>query len=110
MEFILGQSSRFTLCTRFSTLTDELSKLTVHDTSVVVVSCLTGIVLSLATTQDTKGAIEKATGMLGSVIRELVRSSNGHIKVMIAPCTPRTTQDFATRSRFAQVYRLQLIF
>jgi len=103
MEFILGQPSRFILCTRFTSLTDELSKLTVHDTSVVVISCLTSIVLSLAATQDTKSSIEKATGMLSSVVREVIRSSNGQIKVLIAPCTPRTTQDFATHSRFTQV-------
>ena len=99
----MGKPSRFIQCTRFTLLTNELSKLTIHDTSVVVVSCLTGIVLSLAATQDSKSSVEKAMGMLSSVIRDLVRSSGGQIKVLIAPCTPRSTSDFATHSRFALV-------
>lgn len=104
MEYILGQPTRFALCSRYTVLTDEISKLTRDNTRTLVISCLTGIVASLTTAQDVKVALEKAMTSLGAVLREMVRTNVG-CKVYIAPCTPRDVQDFGTHSSFALVLR-----
>jgi hypothetical protein len=103
MELILGQQSRVVACSRFTVLSDELTKITANDTKVVIISCLTNIVLSLMTTQDIKTSVEKAMNTLGSVIRTVVAASHGNIKILVAPCTPRTTVDFSIHSKYALV-------
>jgi hypothetical protein len=94
IDAILGQPSRFVYCTRYTGLTDELSRLTNDtDTKVVVISCLTGIVVNLTTTSDVPAAIEKAMGTLGMVIKDVVRNSS-RIKLYISRCTTRNIQNF----------------
>ena len=102
MENIVGQPSRFVLCTRYTMLTDELSKLTRDTTRVVVVSCLTNIVATLASAPDVRSALSKAMSSLGAVLKDLVRTNVG-IRVFVAPCTARTTPDFGTHADYALV-------
>jgi hypothetical protein len=84
-------------------LTDEISKLTSDGgTRTLIISCLTGIVAGLTSAQDVKGAFEKAMTTLAAVMRELVRTNAG-IRIFVAPCTPRSTPDFATHAEFALV-------
>ncbi len=94
MTAILGQPARYINCTKYTTLTDELSRL-INDlaTRVVVISSLTGIVVNLTGTSEVKTAIERAMGSLASAIKELVLS-NSSIRIYIAPCTPRTLPQF----------------
>jgi hypothetical protein len=106
MENILGQPSRFIYCTRFTVLTDELSKLT-KDTSTLVISCLASVVSNLTTSADVKTALETAMTSLGSMLRELVSEQPG-LRVIIVHCTPRGTPDFETHSTFAMVISKKL--
>ncbi len=103
VEGILGQPIRFIHCTRYTTLTDELSKLAI-DTSVkyLVVSSLTNIVVNLTTVSDIRSAIEKAMSSLGAVVRDLVRT-HVDLRVFIGPCTPRTIKDFKEHAQYALV-------
>ncbi len=104
----MGQPTRFSHCSRYTTLTDEISKLgTDVITKVLVVSSLTNVVLNLMNATDVKTAIEKGMGALGAVVREAVRSNIG-LRVFIAPCTPRNTQGFKDHARFALVRKLDL--
>jgi hypothetical protein len=98
MESILGLPSRFTYCTRYTALTDELSRLTGDTvTKVVVISNLTGILVNLYGASDVTKAIEKAMASLGVVIKELIRSTVG-MKIFIGPCTPRNLDGFKERA------------
>ncbi len=98
MESILGQPSRFTHCTRYTALTDELTRLTGDTiTKVVVISNLTGILVNLYGATDIPKAIEKAMGSLGVVIRELMRGSVG-LRMFIGPCTPRNLENYKERA------------
>jgi hypothetical protein len=103
MAAILGQPTRFIHCTRFTTLTDELSRLS-NDltTRIVVISSLTGIVVNLTGTSDIKPSIGKAMGSLAAAIRELIHS-NSSIRVFIAPCTPRNLENFQEYANHALV-------
>jgi hypothetical protein len=107
MEIILGQPCKFAYCTRYSVLTDELCKLQ-KETTVVVISCLSGIVATLLTTSDAKSAIEKVMTSLGSILRDLVRS-NPRMRIMIVNCTPRGTPEYDEQSSFAMVTFIVLI-
>jgi hypothetical protein len=103
MEAILGLPSRFIHCTRYTALTDELSRLTGdNNTKFLVISSLTGILVNLTGTSEVAKAIEKAMGTLGNVIKELVRS-NISLKVFIAPCTPRNIENFKELSNLLLV-------
>ncbi len=103
VEHILGQPIRFLHCSRYTTLTDEISKLgTDIKTNVLVVSCLTNIVLNLTNATDVKTAIEKGMGALGAVIKDASRNNVG-LKIYVGPCTPRNTQGFKDHARFALV-------
>ncbi len=87
MEAILGQPIRFTHCTRYTTLTDELSKLaTDTNTKCLVVSCLTNIIVNLTGASDINAAIEKGMTTLGAIIRDLVHTHVG-LRIFIGPCT-----------------------
>jgi hypothetical protein len=98
MESILGQPSRFSHCTRYTALTDELSRLTGDTvTKVVVISNLTGILVNLYGASDVTKAIEKAMGTLGVVIKELIRSTVG-LRIFIGPCTPRNLEGFKEKA------------
>lgn len=105
MEHILGQPSRFIYCSRYTILSDELSKLTQDTTKTLIISCLTPIVASLAASAEAKKAIEKGMSTLGAMMRELSRTNAG-MRVFIAPCTPRGTPDYETHSTFALVTNL----
>jgi len=98
----VGQPTRFALCTRYTLLADEISKITRDSTRTLVISCLTNIVSGLTAAQDVKGALEKAMNSLGAILRESVRT-NAVLRVFVAPCTPRDVPDFATHSTFALV-------
>jgi hypothetical protein len=98
MEAILGQPSQFSYCTRYTALTDELSRLTGDTvTKIVVISNLTGILVNLYGASDLTKAIEKAMKSLGTVIKELMRSTVG-MRIFIAPCTPRNLDGFKERA------------
>ncbi len=102
MESILGQPSRFTFCSRFSVLTDELSTLQ-KDTTILVISCLTEIVANLLSSTDQKTAIEKAMSSIGSILRDLTRN-NPRLRILIVHCTPRgIPADYDAHSKFAMV-------
>jgi hypothetical protein len=103
MAAILGQATRFIHCTRYTSLTDELSRLS-NDltTRVVVLSSLTGIVMNLTGTTEIKQAIGQAMGSLAAAIREFVHS-NSSIRVFIAPCTPRNLENFQEYANHALV-------
>jgi hypothetical protein len=90
----LGEPARFVHCTRFTSLTDEISRLA-NDTitKIVVISSLTNIVVGLASTSEVPKAIEKAMGSLSLVIKDLLRNSVG-MRVFIARCTPRRIPGF----------------
>jgi hypothetical protein len=99
----LGQPTRFIHCTRYTTLTDEISRLaTESNTRFLVISSLTNIVVNLTTVSDVKAAIEKAMSSLGAVIRDLVRTQSD-LRVFIGPCTPRTIENFKEYARYALV-------
>jgi hypothetical protein len=103
VESILGQPTRFTHCSRYTTLTDEISKLgSDATTKVLVISSLTNVVLNLTNATDVKTAIEKGMSSLGAIIRDAARSNIG-LRVFAAPCTPRNTQGFKDHARFALV-------
>jgi hypothetical protein len=103
MGAILGQPARFVHCTRYTSLTDELSRLN-NDltTRIVVISSLTGIVVNLTGTTEIKQSIGKAMSTLAGVIRELV-NNNSSIRVFIAPCTPRNLENFQEYANYALV-------
>ncbi len=87
MEGILGQPSKFIHCTKYTVLTDELSRLLNEKTTkVVVISCLTNIVVGLTGTSEIPKAIERAMGSLGMVIKDVLRNNTG-LRVFITQCT-----------------------
>jgi hypothetical protein len=97
------QPARFIHCSRYTTLTDELSRLaTDSHIRYLVISSLTNIVVNLTTVSENKSAIEKAMSSLGAVIRDLVRT-HVDLRVIIGPCTPRTIKDFKDHARYAMV-------
>jgi len=104
MEQILGQGSRSVICTRYTTLTEELSKMStcVH-TKVIVVSCLSGIVDRLSQSQDGKVGIERAMHMIGNLFHEIVKMKRGAVRILVAPFNPRKSQDYDSYTRFAMV-------
>jgi adenosyl cobinamide kinase/adenosyl cobinamide phosphate guanylyltransferase len=102
VESILGQPSRFTFCSRYSVLTDEISRLD-KETSILVISCLTDIVANLLLSSDVKSALEKAMTMIGSLLRDLTRS-NPRMRILVVHCTPwGVPSDFEKHSQFAMV-------
>ncbi len=103
VESILGQPTRFTQCSRYTTLTDEISKIgTDSKTKILVISSLTNVVLNLMNAAEAKPAIEKGMNALGAVIRDAARTNVG-LRVFVAPCTPRNTQGFVEHAKFASV-------
>ncbi len=104
MEAILGQPSRFVYCTRYTGLTDELSRLGGDlNTKYLVISSLTGILVGLTTgASEVSKAIEKAMGSLGVAIKELARNNVG-LRIYVSPCTPRNIKDFKDHANHALV-------
>ncbi len=103
MSSILGQGARFVHCTRYTSLTDELSRLSNDlSTRVVIISSLTGIVVSLLGTSEVKKAIGQAMNSLAASVRELVHS-NSSLRLFIAPCTPRNLENFQEYASHALV-------
>ena len=104
MESVLGQTSRSIICTRFTTLSEELSKVaSCSSTKVIIVSCLSNIIESLASSNDVKTGIERAMLLIGNQFHEIARLQHGSVRIFVAPCTPRNVQDYATHVKFAQV-------
>lgn len=101
MELRVGQPTRFQHCTKLKTLTEMISTVD-SDVKVLVISCLTGIVNTLCSAEDTKGSLVQGMTMIGASIRDLLRFRQG-MRVCIAPCTPRKNPDFISHSKFAQV-------
>jgi hypothetical protein len=99
----LGQVSRFVYCTRFTLLTDELTKLT-KDTNTLVISCMSSVVANLVAQAegDMKTTLETAMASIGSMLREVTRAIHG-FRVIVVHCTPRGTPDFDTHSTFSMV-------
>jgi hypothetical protein len=108
MEHFLGQPSNYVHCTRFTTLTDEIS-VVAHNVKVLVISCLSGIVHSLSSSQDSKSAIIKGMDMLAAVCHSLIVQRGGAVRIFFAPCTPKRVPDFQTHSTFALVIITWLI-
>jgi hypothetical protein len=81
---------------------DEISKLS-HDVKVLVISCLTNIIGKIGATNEAKVGIERAMGLLGSSFHELSSQRHGAVRILVAPCTPRTAKDFSTHNKFAMV-------
>jgi hypothetical protein len=108
MEMMAGQPTKFQHCTKITTLTEIISTIE-SDVKILVVSCLTGIIGALATGSDSKSSIVNGMSMIGSSIRDLCRHRQGSLRVFIAPCTPRTTPDFQTHSKFAMVGTMTLL-
>jgi hypothetical protein len=106
MEHLLGGPSRFIFCGRYTILTDELSKLS-KETNTLIISCLTNIVSNLLSSSDVKLAIEKGMSSIGAMLGDLSRDQP-RMKIIVAHCTPRTTPDFDTHSKFAMVLRIYL--
>jgi hypothetical protein len=103
MEAILGQPSRFIHCTRYTSLTDEISRLSGDSsTKYLVISSLTGILVNLTGASEVAKAIEKAMGTLGNVIKEVVRNNVG-LRVFVSPCTPRNIENFKELSNLLLV-------
>ncbi len=99
----MGQPSRFVHCTRYTGLTDELSRLvTDRTTRVVVISSLTNILVGLTGTSEVPKAIERAMGSLGNVIKDVLRSNSG-LRIFISQCTPRNIEGFKEYSALALV-------
>lgn len=101
MELILGQPSQFVYCTKFTSLTEEICKLS-SNVKVLVISCLSGIIGTLGASSDSKGALERSMTMLGSALYDVVRY-RGSIRIFIAPPTPRPTTDFDTHVKYSLV-------
>ncbi len=101
----MGQPARFVHCTKFTSLTDEISRLA-NDTytKIVVISSLTNIVVGLTATSEVTKAIEKAMGSLSLVIKDLLRNSTG-MRIFIARCTPRRIPGFSEYAQQALVTR-----
>lgn len=110
MEVILGQSSRFTFCSKMSSLTEEISLVTSDNTKVIIVSCLSGIISTLAKNQDAKTSIERAMSMFGTLLYDIHRTRQGGIKIFISPGTPRADKDFETHNKFAMVQCVNLSY
>jgi len=108
MEVVLGQPSRFTFCTKMSTLTEEISMVTSDNTRVIVVSCMGNIINTLAMSQDAKSSIERAMSMFGTLLYDIHRTCQSGIKIFIAPGTPRNDKDFDTHNKFAMVSNKEL--
>jgi len=86
-----------------TSLTEEISMITADTTSVVIVSCMGGIINSLAMSQDAKSSIERAMSMFGTLLYDVHRTRQGGIKIFVAPGTPRMDKDFDTHNKFAMV-------
>ncbi len=99
----MGQPTRFVHCTRYTGLTDELSRMTNDtNTKIVVISSLTNIVVGLTGASEIPKAIEKAMRSLGAVIKDVLRTNTG-MRVFISRCTPRNIQGFGECSNLAMV-------
>lgn len=109
MEQILGQPTKFQRCTKLSSLTEIVSTVD-SSIEVVVISCMTGIVATMCGSGDVKGTIVRSMTMLGASLRDLCRHRLENLQVFVAPCTPRTTTDFQTHSKFAMVTRFIILW
>jgi hypothetical protein len=99
----LGQPARFVHCSKFTSLTDELSRLANDtQTKIVVISSLTNIVVGLTGTSEIPKSIEKAMGSLSAVIKDTLRNSTG-MRIFIARCTPRNIPGFSDYTHQALV-------
>lgn len=107
MEVLLGEKSRFILCTKPTSLTDEICKQdNFHQVSILIVSCLSGIISSLFSHMDAKRNIEKGMTMLGGTVADLVAMNPG-LRVYIAQPTPRLGEDYSNAKKYAMVIRLE---
>ncbi len=103
MEVLLGERSRFVLCTKITTLTDELCKPeNFEGVSVLIISCLSGIIWSLLGKQDAQESIEQTMESLGAGIGDLLRL-NPELRVYVAQPTPRVGEEFVASKKFAMV-------
>jgi len=104
MEKILGQPTRSVLCTRFTSLSEELSKVTnCAHTKVIAISCLSSIVEKIMQSSEIKAGLERAMLLIGNMIHEVHQSKKGSIRILVAPCTPRRIIDYNIHSRYAMV-------
>jgi hypothetical protein len=102
VDSILGRPSKFVFCTRYSVLTEELSKVD-RETTTLVISCLSGIVTNVMSTPDVKSGLEKVMTSIGSMFLEIVKTCP-RMKIVAVHCTPRDLPDYDTHSSFAMVF------
>lgn len=110
MERILGEPSRTVICTKFSSLTDELCKIPNGNTvSVVIVSCLSSILERIVAASEVKSGIERAMLMVGNLFHDIHRVQHGKVKILVGPILPRNLMDWTTHSRYALVISQEVI-
>ena len=105
MEKILGQPTRVVFCSRFTSLSEELSKVTLcPNTKIIAISCLSSIVEKIMQSSEIKAGLERAMMLIGNMIHEVHQAKKGSIRIFIAPCTPRKIIDYNIHSRYAMVF------
>ncbi len=108
-ELLLGQPSKYTFCTQYTVLLDEMSKLPSH-VKVVVVSCLSNIIAKIGASNDPKTGIERAMKTMAAAFFELINQRSGHIRILVAQCTPRASQEYTANNKFAMVSAILFSF
>ena len=107
MEPILGQPTRFVLCSRFTSLSEELSKVTsCPHTKIIIISCLSNIVENLCTSSDPKVGIKRAMLLIVNQLHEVTRMFRGSVRIFVGLCLPRNTANYSTLSKMAIVSSL----
>ncbi len=108
MDTLLGQPVRSVYCSKYSSLMEATSNLS-SDVKVLIVSCLGGIVASLAESPDSKRAIKKGMTVLGNGLFSFAMQRNSNIRIFVAPCTPRNSKDFSAHNKYAMVDLLSFL-
>jgi hypothetical protein len=104
MEQILGQPTRFVMCSRFTSLSEELSKVgSCSHTKIIIISCLSNIVENLASSNDAKTGIERAMLLIGNQLHEVSRMMRGSVRIFVGPCLPKKVANYSTHAQFAMV-------
>jgi hypothetical protein len=104
MEPILGQPTRFVLCSRFTSLSEELSKVgSCPHTKIIIISCLSNIVENLAASADAKVGIERAMLLIGNQLHEVSRLQRGAVRIFVGPCLPKNVPNYNIHSKLAIV-------
>jgi hypothetical protein len=83
-------------------LQDEISKLS-SNIKVLVISCLSGIVGKIGGTSEAKTGIEHAMSLISAAFYDISHQRKGLLRIIVAPCVPRKSKDYATHSAFALV-------